>query len=73
MQKGRFPTGLALSGAALHGRSRLHATQVDHDQGLRARCARVCEFSACGKRQLTDEESRRQVVTAAVNRTLRTV
>ena len=48
----------------------IRAEWITKENGRRAR---KYELTAAGKKQLTEEESRWQVVTAAVNRVLRTV
>jgi PadR family transcriptional regulator PadR len=48
----------------------IRAEWVTKDTGRRAR---IYELTVTGKKQLADEESRWRVVTAAVNRVLRTV
>ena len=48
----------------------IRAEWVTKDTGRRAR---IYELTVVGKKQLADEESRWSVVTAAVNRVLRTV
>ncbi|HEX4169292.1 MAG TPA: PadR family transcriptional regulator [Bryobacteraceae bacterium] len=48
----------------------IRAEWVTKDTGRRAR---IYELTVAGKKQLADEESRWRVITAAVNRVLRTV
>ena len=48
----------------------IRAAWITKDTGRRAR---IYELTAAGKKQLADEESRWQAVSAAVNRVLRTV
>jgi len=48
----------------------VHAEWIRKDRGRRAR---VYELTAAGRKQLTAEEARWQLVTSAVNRVLRTV
>ncbi len=58
---------------ALHRMEDAGWVRAEWTTKVNGRRARVYELTAAGKKRLTAEESRWQVVTAAVNRVLRTV